>query len=105
MKLERSFAFFSLVSANPSILLLGFNAFNDTPFYTESTLLDMILNFGILIPIILVVYILIKAFNSKGYFLAYLYISVLFLMSTQNSAFLVPGIIIFLAVGSLQRRI
>ena len=105
VKLARSDAFFSFVSENPSILLVGFNAFNSEPFYTESTLLDMVLNFGILIPAIFLMYVLKKAIDSKRGFLTYLYISVLFLISTQNSAFLVPSAIIFLVVGSLQRRI
>ncbi len=105
LKIARSDAFFSFVSENPSILLLGSNAFNSEPFYTESTLLDMVLNFGILIPAIFTLYVLKKAIDSKRGFLIYLYISVLFLISTQNSAFLVPSAIIFLVVGSLQRRI
>ena len=105
VKLARSGVFFSYVLENPSVLVVGFNAFNSEPYYTESTLLDMVLNFGILIPAIFIMYVLKKVIESKRGFLIYLYISILFLLCTQNSAFLVPSAIIFLLVGSLQRRI
>ncbi|MDB2449697.1 hypothetical protein N9W97_02980 [Pseudomonadales bacterium] len=105
VKLARSEAFLSFVFENPSILLVGFNAFNSEPFYTESTVLDMVLNFGFLVPAIFTMYVVKKAIESKRGLLIYLYMSILFLIFSQNSAFLVPSAIIFLVVGSLQRRI
>jgi len=107
IKFERWSEFFLLVLENPSILLFGFNAFNDVTFYTESTFADMILNFGISIPIALVcfiVYMIVKTYFLKQFFLSFIYIAILFHLMSQNSAFLVPSIIIFLIAGGFHKK-
>ncbi len=107
IKFGRISEFFLLVLENPSIFLFGFNAFNDVGFYTESTFLDMILNFGILIPIALIcfiVYMIVKTYLLKQFLLLFLYFAILFFLIVQNSAFLVPSVIGFLIAGSLHEK-
>jgi hypothetical protein len=106
-KLERIYAFSLLLFEDPSILLFGFNAFNNVPFYTESTFLDMLLNFGILIPIVLIcfiIYMIVKTYFLKQFSLSFIYIAILFFLMSQNSAFLVPSIIIFLIAGGFHKK-
>jgi hypothetical protein len=105
VKIGRSFAFLLLVSEDLSILFFGYNALNDVSFYTESTFFDMVLNFGLLIPLILLFFILKKLINSRNFFEIYIYFSLVFFLFTQNSAFLLPTAIIFLIIGNLQRII
>tara|TARA_B110000879_G_C11158146_1_gene507859 strand:- start:956 stop:2125 length:1170 start_codon:yes stop_codon:yes gene_type:complete len=105
LKLERSYQFFLLVSQNPSILVSGFNAYNVERFYTESTYLDMVLNFGIIIPILFLAFLLKKMFSSKNINWAFLYFSAIFFIMTQNSSFLLPSAILLLVAVSLQRKI
>ena len=105
LKLERSYQFFLLVNQNPSILVSGHNAFNVERFYTESTYLDMVLNFGIIIPILFLAFLLIKMFSSKNINWAFLYFSITFFIFTQNSSFLLPSAILLLVAVSLQRKI
>ena len=107
IKFERMYEFSLLIFENPSILLFGFNAFDEVTFYTESTFLDMILNFGILIPIALIcfiVYMIVKTYLLKQFLLSFLYFAILFFLMVQNSAFLVPSIIGFLIAGSLHKK-
>ena len=107
IKFERMYEFSLLLLEDPSIFLFGFNAFNDVTFYTESTFLDMILNFGILIPIALIcfiVYMIVKTYLLKQFLLSFLYFAILFFLMVQNSAFLVPSVIVFLIAGSLHKK-
>jgi len=97
-------SFFSYVNDNPFYLLFGFNAFNDYSFYTESTLLDMMLNFGlplVFLFILLFISLMAYAVVNRDFFLLYIIFSYFTLLLVQNSAFSVSSAILLLIVASL----
>ena len=99
--------FFLAILESPSLLIFGYGPVgNPMSFYTESTFLDMILNFGVFLPFVLMAFLLtmvVKTVFSRQLFLSLAYGSTIFLLLTQNSSFLIPNIICFLILGNIQK--
>jgi len=94
-KFNRIYEFLMLVSNNPTILFFGYGQ----NFYTESSLLDLIIEFGLLIPIFLILYLfylMLNLFVTKDFIGLYIVISFLILLVIQNSSFLVPNILLLI---------
>ncbi|WP_419676001.1 hypothetical protein ACN2CX_03260 [Aliarcobacter butzleri] len=98
IKLSRIMAFLDL-----DFQQLVFGNF-DGYFYTESSLLDMILNFGIVIPTLLVIllfYFSIQSLLYKDILLAYIFFTYIILITISNSSFLYPNIILLLILTKI----
>ena len=106
-KIGLYYPFFLAILESPSILIFGYGPVgNPMSFYTESTFLDMILNFGIFIPFVLMAFILnmaVKTVFSRQLFLSLVYGSTIFLLLSQNSSFQIPNIICLLILGNIQK--
>lgn len=96
VKLDAAVNFLSFLIESPFILLFGFNVFENDRFYTESTLLDMVLNFGVFVPLLLIFYIVINVLRSKCALSSYFFMAFFVLQLVQNSALLLPCIILLL---------
>lgn len=94
-KFNRINEFLMLVDNNPTILFFGYGQ----NFYTESSLLDLIIEFGLLIPLFLILYLfylMLNLFVTKDFIGLYIVISFFTLLVIQNSSFLVPNIFLLI---------
>ncbi|MDK2083860.1 hypothetical protein PT502_08600 [Aliarcobacter butzleri] len=94
-KINRINEFLMLLDNNPTILFFGYGE----NFYTESSLLDLIIEFGLLIPLFLILYLfylMLNLFVTKDFIGLYITISFFTLLVIQNSSFLVPNILLLI---------
>jgi hypothetical protein len=102
LKLNINFNFFN--SIDPSMLIFG--ALRSSNINTESSFLDMILNFGIFIPLLFLGYLLFRVFHNiinGSFFLAYIYFAIIFLILFQNSSLTPASIFLIIFLESFCR--
>jgi hypothetical protein len=104
LKLNTNYSFFDWM--DPLILIFGHRVLGSGDIYTESTFLDMILNFGIFIPLLFLSYLLFRVFQNiiKGsFFLAYIYVAIIFLILLQNSSLMPASIFLIIFLEAFCR--
>jgi hypothetical protein len=104
LKLNTNYSFFDW--KDPLILIFGHRVLGSGDIYTESTFLDMILNFGIFIPLLFLSYLLFRVFQNiiKGsFFLAYIYVAIIFLILLQNSSLMPASIFLIIFLEAFCR--
>lgn len=111
IKCERAMAFFDAAFSNPTMLILGENigrATDSAGFYTESSFLDVWLNFGVFGAFLLVLIIAIgvaQAAKARNRFAMFVILLLFVLMLTQNSSLMPANVIMLLVIyRKLWRR-
>lgn len=96
IKLNAILQYLLFISQNPECFFFGNLGEH---IYTESSFIDLIINFGIIIPLMLllfVVYCIFKSLHQKDLLLAYVFFAIIFLMIISGSTFMPPTIILLL---------
>lgn len=111
IKCERAIAFFDAAFSNPTMLILGENigrATDTVGFHTESSFLDVWLNFGMFGAFLLVFIIAIgiaQAVKARNRFAMFVILLLFVLILTQNSSLMPANVILLLVVyRKLWRR-
>ncbi len=110
MKYERAIAFFEAIFSNPLMLILGekIGLAHDSNFYTESSFLNIWLDFGLagaLFLTLIAAFGLVQAVKIRDPFAVYVVLLLFVLVLTQTSALMPANVIILLVIyGKLYRE-